>query len=496
MACSTPRYGEACGKIGSREAIKDNTMLTRRGIGTPIPRLARPKAIFLRTQRFDRPLRLVVDHRAVAGSQAGEELHRLRHHPLVELWSTSPFGRRFFYPRRSEQRRDGLTYDYIQGDKWGRGWVANLGNLLSSRDGLATTGFPATHDWLERAICLLAAADGFEADAVISDGTFLLLREWPHGLMPGLAILSPQEALALIGLRLRIADEVSVYFESGASMGIGLVDYYELIARDAIPAMHAWFALRGPGDRDRVDRLTTAALVRLRHALRARDLIQCQTQLRTEPSLAAIIYHLDMLLLSLSGVFDSVAHVANTACGLQGPARDVGWLRKDWREKVRSNLPAFAELTVPGSSGEGVLVCLSALRNLVHSEVFASHEFWGAGRRRHRLEVPDRPQWTSSGVRPVRDVVWDAAECAGDASGWGLERPDDGSVFLEPGLFIEQLLVVAMALLDELMNATVQSCMQERAVPDALPLTHHAWHFPEEIHRSLGYLGGLAWVDE
>jgi len=468
-------------------------MGSTRGIRTPIPRLARSRGLVRRPDLAGRALKFIVDHRTVDGTEAGSELARHGRHPLVELWTTSPFGPRCFFPRKPPAPGKLLLFDYFQGDSWGRGGVQNIQNYFMPIPRLEARGFPATQAVLEEAFCFYAAAEEFQADAIVTNGRLLLLRAIPEARLTNVSVLNPEEALTVVGLKLRSLAAVDLYSGAGGRLAIGLHECYGLLAHDAMPAAGRWLTECMHARKARLAELASAAFIRLRHALVARDHIQREMQFTDEPNFSDVLYHLDMFLLSFGGAFDSAAHVADAAHGLNTTARRVGWRQPEWLSSLGHVAPRLKACVDERSEGRAILDCLGALRNLIHSEVMGSWVFHEAGGTRRSFEIPDRQHSHGKRSRPVRDVVWDAAEAAGGAWQWGLERAAAGNVFLDPDIFIEELTVRGIDLLDDLLAETLFERISDIPLrPDAIPRPHSG-RYRDEVHRTLAYLGGLAW---
>lgn len=467
-------------------------MGTARGIRTPIPRLAKSSGLIRRPEPSGRPLKLVVDHESLGSSEAARELAGQAYHPCVELWTTSVAGPRFFHVRRPHSANRGSVYDFVHGDRRGQGGVQNLQTYLAPAHLLELRNFPLSLAAMERALSLYAAAESFKADAIVTHGELRMLAPVPEARVENVSVLSAEEALSLIGLRLRSTDQVAIHDPFGGCLRIDLMGCYDVLARDGLPALNGWYSRCVYAQVGRLTELGSAVVIRLRHALMARDKIQAALQFHDEPDVSSVIYHMDMLLISLAGVFDSAAHVASGACGLSISASRVGWRKERWRSALGTSAPALAAVVAPGTEGRAVLDCLAELRNLIHSEVMGSWVFRGPRGSRRSLEIPDRPQAYGPG-QPVRDVVWNAAEVAGGAHFWGLERASAGDVFLAPDRFVEQLVQWSLELLDDMFSKTsFDRIAMSPIAPTAIP-TPHSGRYRDEVHRTLAHLGGLAW---
>lgn len=470
-------------------------MGTLRGIRTAIPRLAKSQGLIRRTAPAGRALKLVVDHASTGDTGVARELAGQGYHPLVEAWSTSVTGPRIFLPRKPDQAGQHLLFDYFHGALRGQGGVQNLQNYLSPIPFLETRGFPLTRRAMTEALCLFAAAENFEADALVTSGDLLLLRGVPEARLHNVSVLTPDEALALIGLKLRAADQVAIHYPSGGRLGIGTSECYDILVRDGMPAVNSWYAHCVYAKMARLSQLASSAIIRLRHTLIARDHVQQHMQFWEQPNFSEVLYHLDMLLLSFGGAFDSASHVTNAAFALTATPAHIGWRRESWLRALGAKSPSLASLVAQGSQGRAILDCLGELRNLIHSEVMGSWVFHEPEGTRRSFEVPDRIQSIGKNARPIRDVVWDAAEIAGGAWRWGLERAGPGNVLLDPDAFIEQLVVLGVDLLDELLAGTpLDHIADEPLPPQAIPKPHSG-RYRDEVHRTLGYLGGLAWPE-
>jgi hypothetical protein len=453
-----------------------------------IPRIRRPKGLIGRTEASDRPLKLVVDERSLSDGPALAELLRFDGHPEVELWATGPSLPRRFLVGAYRRPDDSVSFRYDESGTWGVGSVQNTGHYLADVRGLLESGFPAAHRVLEEHLCLFAAAEAFGADAIVTGAPLLHLRDWALKAFQGMSILTITEGLGIIGLKLRTRREFWVPYGSGGRLIMDRGSFYWTVIRDALPAGWRWHGAAVRCGRSSLSRLTGSTFTRFAHALRGRDACQEQLQLRQEPDLHEVLYHLDALLCSLAGAFDSAAHVANQVYAVHGRHNRIGWRKPQWREALKKKAERLAAEVEEGSNGEAILDCLYGLRNLIHEEVLG-RSTRGAGKSREDLlTVP--PLQRKEG-RWLAAILAESADRLGGRDRWGIRLENDCRGFIEPDRYLEELFANCLVLLDQLMGHTEVAHLLPPGTILASERAPRGWQFNEPIHESLRLLGSL-----
>jgi hypothetical protein len=253
-------------------------------------------------------------------------------------------------------------------------------------------------------------------------------------------------------------------------------DFYRALSFVLVPSSRLWLGATLPRRaRDIYDETFTvhAAIARsitaqLARTLRARDQVQVLRRGELNSDTAyEIAGHFEYALISLSGAFDSLAHLCAAAYGISKQPTD-SWNRESWRKKLRSD-PSTAQMAVVADSDEvrRTLILLGELRNTVHGPCLAPRINEARGRRHAVVLVPPTrltrfdhamSRWT--GVeKPWWGVTY---ERRGDPR---IEERDDGSVSaaftcgpddpiadinVDPGICLERLLVVSLNAIDRI----------------------------------------------
>ena len=456
-----------------------------------IPNLWPPNSLCPQSEPLNRRLKLILDHSRLQNTPVVRELVRYFDHPDVELWTTDPCGRRWIQRGAPRAAGDMIRYAYGQEGELGFGSVQTASRFLAPIPRLVALGFPSSGREIAATLCLAGVSEAFQVDATVTDGATLLLRNWRLGTTGPLNLLTPSEALALIGLKARRSSKVVLPSGVLGKFALEPSDAYWTIARDQMPASRLWFALLMSAEDRYVHRLANGVMIRAQHALRARDLAQQELQFRHSPSAGEVLYHLDMLALSLAGAFDALAHVTEATYSMKHPPGAVGW-RKPWVQALSVAAPALHVLVCPGSEANGVLDCLFEIRNLVHQEVLGVWRMHDDRGGRWEFELPDsKRKRTGKPTTTVRDAVFEAVERSGGASAWGLEARLSGGVQLEPGRFIEQLSVRCLSVLNSIMTAMDVGRLVRPGISPDPRLSPPRQQLIPEVHESLRMLSGL-----
>jgi hypothetical protein len=456
-----------------------------------IPRLLRSRNWGSRSEAYDRPLKLVVDMAAVAEDPDLPELLNFARHPEIELWVTQPPGSRIFIVGAHNRSDDTLAFRFDQSGRWGIGGVDNLSRYFADIPRILRLGLPFSEQDFEHGFALFAAAEEFGADAIITGGPLLALRDCGLSVLKGTSLLSASETLALIGLKLRTRRKFAIPLGSQGWLEIDRASSYWIVTRDGLPAGWRWRSAACAHSDGRLERLSSSAFVRVSRALRARDACQAQLQLRREPDFDEVLYHLDSLFVGLAGAMDASARVAHCVYGGRGGLRNAGWHKKNWIAVLSAIDNSLARLVKADSEGEASLACLHGLRNLIHEEALGRLTQQQGGEKKEFLTVPGTEHEWKGKLRSLGAVLLEATNRLGGASRWGVAMDDDGQCRLEPDLYIENLLGHCLGFLNQVMERTAI----ENHLPAGMTLLHtdppREWHFNEAIHKSLGLLGGL-----
>jgi len=221
-------------------------------------------------------------------------------------------------------------------------------------------------------VVLYRIGNELETDLTVTDRQWLLAeRSRPHG--EHLAnLVSPDEALALIGLYLRwhhhpviIGGELVVW--RPASM-------CRSIAYTAMPSFErwnqagrAWHDNTAGGDLT-LERLNQTLLTRVARAFQFRDSIFALSATMTDDEPEEMLCELDSLLYSLVSAFDVTARTVDRIFRLGSKPQRIGWQNTDWQPKLEPTAKDLYDCTAAGTEMQRVFEVLRWLRNSVHNE--------------------------------------------------------------------------------------------------------------------------------
>ena len=436
----------------------------------------------------ERPLRLLVDESHVSDSDARSLLHDLEEHPALELWR---------YPGDGHDRRLTIQWGQIVNDHIGVELVQPGSRALSSvwpvsnfrafaqraiRSGLVTD-----EEWAYRQLVLAATTHNAEFDILVTEDSFLLAS--PVGVYKT-NIFSPIDTVATVGLLLRSRNDFTLLYEVTDRLKLGRGLFYMVAAWEILPSAWRWYractAIREATGSWTIQSLAASAIERLERALRARDRLQVQLQLEQDNDTAdEVRFYLDVFTFQLVGAFDAVARVAHIGLGVPGKPREAAWNHRDWRQKIRETAPILGDLMVPKTVGRDALDLLAFLRNTIHSEALPP-----IARLETLYEVQNLIELRMDRV----DDFLEAIRRRGGDEAWGVQpvAVEEGGFSLEPGAYVESVLPLAAAVLDNLMrNTPVERFPNVEPDQLTMPKPPAPWEDPE-IRRKVVLLSGLA----
>jgi hypothetical protein len=327
-------------------------------------------------------------------------------------------------------------------------------------------------------VLLCRIGSELEADlAITGRGWLLAERRRPHGKYLA-NIISPEEALALMGLYLRWHCQPVIV--GGAAVRWHPTSMRHTAAFVAMPAFERWNqAGRAWCDTNgdlTLESLNQTCLTRVSRAFKFRDSIfgLSATMNGNEPE--EMLCELDSLLFTLVGAFDVAARIVEHIVGLSG--RRIGWQyvrRGDWQSRLQAPAKALFDYTKDGSEMQRTFQVLRWLRNSVHNEALdLMHD-----ERAYVVTLPDSTQgelrtflreghsgWTvdALGMRVQSPAGATAAKWlpgTGRSSvtvrRTGAPRPADplvGQLVLDVRRFINKLLPAALTALNDIMQLT------------------------------------------
>jgi hypothetical protein len=391
-----------------------------------------------------RSLQIYIDSDRLAPSEELELLKSFGAHPHVDVQSTDASAPSRVIVGSLDQQHGYRPFDVERVD--GSGFSSGVaGNAPDIARELAEPGEEAE---AERVMTLARGAADHGCDALVTSNS-LLLERFPRNLIEGANPMPPREAVAVLGLFLRVREdfvfEVSPNFRETLDRGT----FYFLVARDLTPSGWRWFsACVDSADATKDDDLLLTAqsgMERLDRALRARDRLHETLQVpATRDSATEAIFYLDVTLLMLGGAFDAAAVVAHRVEQLGGSERRVGWGSKDWlKEIARTNRP-LAMMMARGQPHRDARELVAVMRNTIHSQALRSVTWQIGAKRDERVVVPDQ----------VASDLEQIVKRRGTPADFGLSRHTDGRLYVDLGVYVDAVLPPVADALNAIMDET------------------------------------------
>ncbi|MDF3292353.1 hypothetical protein [Streptomyces silvisoli] len=374
---------------------------------------------------------------------------------------------------------------------------AGRGGIIGNRAQIAQADVAAKsyQELGEATACVRREADSLAAQAAETVHADLFITERPYlreSKIPyGVTVCTPQEALALIGLYLRMQGLYITYRGPDGrgtySMNKGL--YYWVGTRELLPAAWRWFAACvqhsiGVGDQTLIN-LGGSLLRRLQTALQNRDELHRSLNLEQNNDTALeILDRLDVILVSLMGAIDVAARVAHHALDLQSGIYAAAWQKKNWLKEVQAKNPGLAAAVGPNTPGRHTVTILRLLRNSVHGEALSSLAVRNmSGPIETRVHLP---QADSTEILAAMDAL-------GGRADWGVKEIIRGRWDADPGMLVEHLVPHIVDLLNDLMKRTpVEQLSHVSVTPkDELPPTDPQGPFNPRERESIRWQFGF-----
>ena len=337
--------------------------------------------------------------------------------------------------------------------------------IVKSKDTKHVTGFPDTTDWY-RFAKHRAANNGFnfqlteeeflkqsgfiqmavslDVDLLVTSSTNLLL--WEELSFHKVNIVSPADAIALIGLFLRNRGDFCLEQAENFSDSVDAGIFYWINTRDLLPASWSWFSAAVSSDsknNNDLIALAGSALHRCQQLLLARDHIHWKSLItQNNNSATEQLFYMDMLLMAASGAFDVVARVSDYCLGLNTKRHLISWKKEEWQKKLKA---ACGDLYNSFRKEEimNTIEIITILRNSIHGEALTSIGYHFESQPRKNLVIISKKD--SQKVTEILKSLDLYKSC----------KPVDGhdnELYLQPSLFIEALLPFVFSALNELME--------------------------------------------
>ena len=275
---------------------------------------------------------------------------------------------------------------------------------------------------------MVAAVESLGADILITRRDAVLTGDTRFA--RGVTVVTPGEALPLIGLYLRAR---GVFIRSrGARVAFSSTKagFYEAAVRRFAPrfvaVVHHLLAVEAADFRAGVASNGVSALRRARRSFERRDRLWILSNQAHDAGVAEdALAEFEVLLTSLVGVLDPFARIADEVLQLGTTKRQlVGWQKHDWRKAVKKANSALGDVFSDGTAAGDVLIVLTRLRNLIHAEGLNLASF-GDGRQNQHTWFTIPPE-TVAGIIETTGRANFAAE-------WGFKVTSDGYWLADPG---------------------------------------------------------------
>lgn len=429
--------------------------------------------------KHSRPLGLVLDDVSVDATPAVALLEAFGNRDSAHLYSTDS-------PRSGGRvtLRDPVRDGYV------------IPAELEDPSGSVVVGIPAAGSLHNQATLMAQEHPGTDAGALervlqlmnlsrtcdLLDGLVLGERVIQQPALKGnfrAEILTPEQAVALLGLNLRAHGDFVVSRDATTTYFLGAESFYRAVTFSHIEPLAVWLpaaASAWHAGNERPSALVDGVATRTGRALRARDYLQVRMRAADFHAVwDEVLFFFDVVLIHVMGAFDLLARLLHDVYGLDGLARHASWRADKWLKKLRH---ADAELGVrasPGGSLSDVIYLVAELRNFVHDAPLSQEIRKAQG-------IPEIMSWGRGLVALTPDdrvqEMIRAASRHGGLLAWGIsDRTSDGAVLLDPGRFAEQALRASTTAISDLL-ATADL---ER-LPGAGGSTAATW-IPEPTYR-------------
>jgi hypothetical protein len=318
-------------------------------------------------------------------------------------------------------------------------------------------------------------AEKADADAFVAGAQPLLTH------MRSANSMSVLEALSLIGLYLRAADDFQVSANFGYNRGL----FYLLLGCELVPSWGPSWRNLIPDNRDSGDfrnGLPYALIIRVGHVLRARDRVHLELKLpQNNDSADEALFALDGLLVSSDACFDVIARVLNRyhAVGQDAGAR---WRSKKWVGKLLAQASELQGVVDGGTAFADAVALIGDLRSSLHGVPFHTVAYSEGLRSREVENLLILPP-------EVQTKVVEIVRRRGGDSYWGV-RPDiDELVFVDLRSFVEALTRLVIEVIEAVVRAVIG--------PEGELDRRGDWRDTPEVRHQLRALSGtVGWNEQ
>lgn len=315
-------------------------------------------------------------------------------------------------------------------------------------DVLASSGVSAT--WLaepgmpER-LAVAMWCQSKTCDAFVSESAEVLAVAREH--YPLSNPMTPDEAIAAVGLVLRLRDDFTYREVQGSRCDTTGAGFYDLLCRGLLPGMLTWKS-KCPFENDPLEvsagGLANAVHRRMARAIRARDkALGCVFRPPTDTNTDEALFYLDSYLVSIAGAFDALARLAGLAYKLPSSVRR-SWRESKFRERLGTETSGFLPLFQQGSRLRDVVDIVFLLRNTVHEQPLIPIAVLSEDARVMHYEV----------AFPAADKqeLLEACTRAGGSEVWGIDVGTSNGISFDLHRFVERSLEASLEQIAKMMQ--------------------------------------------
>ncbi len=232
---------------------------------------------------------------------------------------------------------------------------------------------------------------------------------------------TPHEATRIVGLCLRTHGNWTYIKSPRVTITSDLGMVYWKVVRARLPSMWRYFSILLRTDErygQDLGRIGQTILERASRALQARDEIARQFYLhQSNNTRDLMMYHFDYLTLLLSGIYDSLAIVANRVYDLFPRNKEflVGFRRAKFRNRLESSNGNNLHNLLMSARTQQLETLLHELRNTIHSAGLGTYAYLEPGS--HQESYARLPE-------SIRDEIWNASRIISSPDDWGIIRDE------------------------------------------------------------------------
>jgi hypothetical protein len=247
-------------------------------------------------------------------------------------------------------------------------------------------------------------------------------------------IVTPAEAIKVVGLYLRLRENYIIEAFGKATASLSRWLFYWVLVRHKLPRMWKYFSACVYADKKRNDNtlsLGGSILTRCTRAIIARDQIGFQFyNYGGNESADTMMYHFDYLTILLSGAFDAMARIAHRAYSVKSPKERFTSFRKSKFIETLEDIKAKELSTiVQDNKFKDLMFLLSELRNTIH------------GANLTTLRYINTERMGLSFVHLTDEnalLIWEATQRYASAEKWGVIR--ENQILIEPYTYSTMLI--------------------------------------------------------